>query len=791
MDSLLIEIGTEEIPAGYIVPALKALSTQLLACLDEARIAHGPARTYGTPRRLAVLVEAVASKQAAVTTEVVGPPARVAYDEAGLPTLAACKFAEKAGVKVGALSVRQTERGDYLVARKTERGRATRTLLQKMLPDVILATPFPKTMRWAALKITFARPIHRIVALLGDRVIPFRLGDVKSGRTTVGHFVMQPQKIVLADPDQYADRLLQAQVVADIEARRERVRQGADAAARTVGGRILADPDLLATCTNLVEWPVASAGCFDADFLSLPRQILITAMREHQKYFAVVDPSGALLPAFVAINNTQVRDLALVASGHQRVLRARLKDAQFFYNGDLAVSAETRLEKLKGVLFQAELGSMHAKTERVGALAARIAADLGGDTRKVEVVRRAARLCKTDLVSQVVYEFPNLQGIMGRVYAAVAGEPPEVAAAIEEHYRPVHAGAPLPETEAGAVLAIADKLDTICGCFCVGLVPTGGADPYALRRQAIGLIQIMLRRQMPLSLEALIQDAVSRFEALRRLPAGEVRAQVGHFLQQRMEYLLGEEGYSREVIAAVLSISADGVPDVWKRAAALTELKTMPDFEPIAVAFKRVVNIIRKADPKEGNHLDPGGFSAPCESGLHETLASVTARVDSHLEGGDYAAALRETASLRIPGGCLFRRGVGNGRRPPGKGQSPRPAAQGGGTLRPVRRFFQTFGLAVFYDRRLRADARRVSTAAPGHFCFQTDNIARDSNIRSMTICLTIQTRTKPSNSGIRKKPGWSFPSTSTMGGRPNCRSARASSSARTALSARRPKPDA
>ncbi len=654
MDSLLIEIGTEEIPAGYIAPALAALSNRLLACLDEARIGHGAACTYGTPRRLAVLVEAVAPKQAAVTTEVVGPPARVAYDDDGHPTLAAHKFAEKAGVRVGALAVRQTERGNYLVARKTERGRATRTLLQKMLPEVILAIPFPKTMRWAALKITFARPIHRIVALLGDRVIPFRLGNVKSGRSTVGHFIMQPQKIVLADPDRYADRLLQAKVVAEIDTRRERVRQEADAAARTAGGRILPDPDLLETVTNLVEWPVATAGSFDADFLSLPRQILITAMREHQKYFAVVDQGGNLLPAFVAINNTQVKDPALVASGHQRVLRARLKDAQFFYNGDLTVSAETRLEKLKGVLFQAELGSMYAKTERIGALAGRIRAALGGDSRQVEAVQRAARICKTDLVSQVVYEFPNLQGIMGRVYASAAGEAPEVAAAVEDHYRPVHAGAPLPETEAGAVLAIADKLDTICGCFCVGLIPTGGADPYALRRQAIGLIQIMLRRQMPLSLQTLIQDAVSRFEAVRRLPAEEVTAQVGRFLQQRMEYLLGEEGYSREVVAAVLGISADRVPDVWKRAAALAELKTMADFEPIAIAFKRVVNIIRKADPEEGNLLDPGRFSAPCESALHETLAAVTAGVEQHLEGGDYAAALRATASLRAPVDAFF-----------------------------------------------------------------------------------------------------------------------------------------
>jgi glycyl-tRNA synthetase beta chain len=654
MDSLLIEIGTEEIPAGYIAPALRALSTQLLSRMDEARIAHGEARTYGTPRRLAVWVATVAPKQTAVSTEIVGPPVKVAYDDAGRPTLAALKFAEKVGVKVGALAVRQTERGDYLVARKTERGRATRTLMQQILPDVILATPFPKTMRWAALKIAFARPIHRIVALLGDRVIPFKVGDVKSGRTTVGHFVMQPQKIVLSDPDQYTASLLQARVIVDIARRRDQVRQEVEAAAQAAGGRILPDSDLLDIVTNLVEWPVATAGRFDADFLSLPRQILITAMREHQKYLAVVDPDGELLPAFVAVNNTQARDLSLVASGHERVLRARLKDAQFFFNGDLAVSAEVRLEKLKGVLFQAELGSMYAKTQRVSALATRIAAELGVGQDKMGAFQRAARLCKTDLVSQVVYEFPNLQGVMGRVYAAASGEPAEVAAAIEEHYRPVHAGAALPETETGAVLAIADKLDSICGCFCVGLVPTGAADPYALRRQAIGIVQIMLRRQMALSLRALIQEAVAQYDAVRRLPAEEVIDQVARFLQQRMDYLLSEEGYSREVVAAVLSSSADGVPDVWKRVAALAELKTMPDFEPIAVAFKRVVNIIRKADPTEGLQVAPERFAADCEKALHDALAAIVIRVDQHFADGDYAAALRETAFLRAPVDAFF-----------------------------------------------------------------------------------------------------------------------------------------
>jgi glycyl-tRNA synthetase beta chain len=654
MDSLLLEIGTEEMPAGYIVPALNAMAEHLLRKMDEARIAHGAALTFGTPRRLAVAVEAVAPKQAAVSSEMIGPPARVGYDEAGRLTLAAEKFAEKAGVRIGALSVRRTERGDYLVARKTERGRATRTLMQQILPEVILATPFPKTMRWGTLKIAFGRPIHNIVAILGDRVIPFTLGGVKSGRTTVGHSFMQPGKLSLADASQYADRLLKARVIAAIDQRRQAVAEEIRTAARAVGGTVIDDPALLDTVTNLVEWPVATAGRFDEAFLALPKEILITAMREHQKYFAVMAPDGALKPTFIAVNNTRAKDLGLVASGHERVLRARLKDAQFFYNGDLETAAETRLEKLKGVLFQAELGSVHDKTLRVAALAADVAAAAGGDGRLLAQVRRAARLCKTDLVSQVVYEFPKLQGTMGRIYAQVDGEAHEVAAAIEEHYRPTHAGGVLPATDTGAVVAIADKLDSICGCFSVGLVPTGAADPYALRRQAIGLIQILLKRDMDVSLRALIDRAVGGFAAARRAPAETVGDQVARFLQQRMENLLVEEGYGRDSVQAVLGAAADRVPDVWRRVAALAALKSEADFEPIAVAFKRVVNIIRKADPAEGGQLAGERLAVTCERDLHAALVAVRQRVEDYLAGGDVVGALKETALLRGPVDAFF-----------------------------------------------------------------------------------------------------------------------------------------
>ncbi|MDX1707877.1 MAG: glycine--tRNA ligase subunit beta, partial [Desulfobacterales bacterium] len=512
METLLLEIGTEEIPAGYIKPALKALADALPKKLAEARISYGDVSVYGSPRRLAVRIEKVADKQLPLETELTGPPVKVGLDESGKPTMAAKKFAEKAGVKVNQLSVKETKKGSYLCAVIKERGQATRTLLKDILPKVILATPFPKTMRWADLDITFARPIHSCMALLGSQIISFKLGNVNANRYSHGHYFMQPGKIKIDSADQYLKRLRAAQVIVDLDVRRKAVESEINKAAKKVGGRILPDAELVDIVNNLVEFPVAVAGAFDKDFLDLPDEVLITAMREHQKYFAVVNQSKKLLPYFVAVNNTVAKDMKLVATGHERVLRARLSDAQFFYQGDLEVSNDARVEKLKGVLFQAKLGTMYDKIKRVARVGKYIvkAVDIDmagvqeGNALKAQVTR-AAKLCKADLVSQVVVEFPKLQGVMGRVYATIAGELPSVSVAIEEHYRPTYSGGPLPETITGAILSVADKIDTICGCFSAGLIPTGASDPYALRRQGIGIIQIMNDQGFAFSLRKLIR----------------------------------------------------------------------------------------------------------------------------------------------------------------------------------------------------------------------------------------------------------------------------------------------
>jgi len=647
MTTFLLEIGAEEIPAGYIEPALKALSETLAAQLAKARIDHGAITTYGAPRRLAVMIADVAAKQKSVTNEMLGPPAKIGFDENGQPTVAAEKFAEKVGIKVGSLKTKETEKGAYLYAKKVARGVATTTVLKQILPEIVLGIPFPKTMRWMDLDIAFARPLHSILALLGDRVLTFTVGNVKSGRYTRGHSFMHPKKIKIKQPDEYLSALKAAGVIADIAERKAMVKEQVDASAQASGGAILEDPELLDIVTNLVEYPIASAGSFEPEFLEVPREVLITAMREHQKYFAVVDTDGNLMAKFIPVNNTRTRDMDLVATGHERVLRARLSDAKFFYEADVQIPVEDRVAKLEGVLFQAKLGSMYAKTERIGRLGSYLADAVAGGKQLQVDLARAARQCKSDLVSQVVVEFPKLQGVMGRVYASVAGENDEVAAAVEEHYRPTYSGGALPETITGALLSIADKTDSICGCFAVGLVPTGAADPYALRRQGIGILQIMRSRELAFSLRSLIEFGLTQFGDKFEGDVTEVAEQIYVFLQRRLERILVDEGFSKDVVAAVTAVSIDHIPNVWKRAAALEKLKGAADFEPLAAAFKRVANIMKKSGAAAGAAVDAALLADAAELALYDAYQAVRRDVESRLETGGLDQALKTIASLR------------------------------------------------------------------------------------------------------------------------------------------------
>ena len=535
-----------------------------------------------------------------------------------------------------------------------ERGLATQILLKEILPEVISSIPFPKKMRWADLDVEFARPIYSILALLGKSLVTFRFGNIKSSRYTYGHSFMAPGKIKLDVADDYLEKLRTTRVLADMAERKKMLERGIAEVAQKIGGRILPDDELVDIVNNLVEYPVPVVGKFDEAFLEVPDEVLINAMREHQKYFAVVDNDNKLMPNFIAVNNTVARDLALTAKGHERVLRARLADAQFFYQGDLEITDDDRVEKLKRVLFQAKLGTMYEKIERVAKIAENLA-DLvayppAPDIKDADLktqVSRAARLSKADLVSQVVGEFPKLQGVMGRVYATVAGELPMVAAAIEEHYRPVYSGAPLPETPVGAILSIADKIDSICGCFSAGLIPTGASDPYALRRQGIGIVQILKDKGFPFSLRDLIQDSVTQFGGKSDQERSDLIENVYSFLQNRISHLLAEDGYSKDTVAAVLNVSCDNIPQTWSRVGALEKLKAKPDFEPLAVAFKRVVNIIRKADDFQTTAVDQKLFQHESETALLTAYEAVKMKVEDHLQKDLFDRALVEIASLR------------------------------------------------------------------------------------------------------------------------------------------------
>ena len=649
MNRLLVEIGTEEIPAGYILPALESFSAILRKKMAYARIAHGEIHIYGTPRRLTLIVDDVAGKQAPLSVEMMGPPERIAMDESGNLTVPGQKFAEKIGVSPKQLKVKETEKGRYLYAVKTERGVAAKTVLKEMLPETILSINFPKTMRWADLKIQFARPIHSIAALLGENVIPFQVGDVKSGRNTFGHRFMAPQKIKLSSPDQYLDRLSDAFVMADISWRKEKLVTQMNEAVIRISGYVIPDEDLVDTVTNLIEYPAAVVGRFDDEFLELPREILITSMRVHQKYFAIEDHQGNLMPYFVAINNTKANDMDLVAKGHERVLRARLADAQFFFNTDLKSSLDEKKEKLKAVLFQADLGSMHDKTIRIEKLSVFLASTQNLNDIQIAHISRAAGLCKSDLVSHAVIEFPKLQGIMGRVYAQKQNEPDEVGTAIEGHYRPTFAGGRLPETVEGAVLSISDKIDSICGCFSIGLIPTGASDPYALRRQANGIILIALENKFIFSLNDLIKESIKLFNKCNASEVGGLTKKIIDFLKGRMAHLLEEEGISKDAVAAVLAVSKDNIPTIWQKAHALQQLKAEPDFEILATAFKRVVNIIRKADSSETvtQTVNESLFEHDSESALFNQYKNVKQSVDTHIKNGHIDRAFADIASMR------------------------------------------------------------------------------------------------------------------------------------------------
>jgi glycyl-tRNA synthetase beta chain len=639
-----LEIGTEEIPASYIQPALDAMATMINKFLSARRIDHGTIRTMATPRRLVWVIKDVAEKQEAQTVEITGPPKDVAFDEAGNPTQAAVGFAKSQGVRPEELQVKQTSKGEYVIVSRHEAGASTAELLSGVLADLIGNIPFPKSMRWGDLKVTFARPIHWIVALLGQEVVPFTYGNVTSGSTSYGHRFMSPGPFEVTDINGYVDALRERFVIVDIEERRERIQQIVAACAKEKDGHIREDEDLLAEVVQLAEYPTAVCGRIDQHYLELPQEVLITAMRAHQRYFAVLNDAGKLMPYFVTVNNTLTRDPQVVALGNERVLRARLEDARFYYVEDQKVSLDDRVEELKEVVFHSKLGTSYEKLERFKALAEYMADQLAPDDKAT--VSRAAYLCKADLVTGTVGEFPELQGIMGRAYAKLAKENEAVAEAIYEHYLPTHAGGQLPTGMAGSLVSMADKLDTVVGCFGVGQIPTGTADPFALRRQALGIIRIILEKDLSISLSDLISRAIDGLDGKLTEPVKQTHQAVLEFFKRRLQHFLIGQGRPQNVVDAVLAHHLDPLVETVAKMRTLETFKEREGFEPLLGTVKRVVNILK--EPVDMS-VDPQRFVNQAEKDLYENLIACEQDLEKPLASRDYDAVLNRLSQLKAP----------------------------------------------------------------------------------------------------------------------------------------------
>lgn len=640
----LVELGTEELPPKALPALERAFRDGLVARLAEARLGHGEVESFATPRRLAVKVQRLETSQADQQVELRGPPLRVAKSD-GAWTKAAEKFAAGAGVPVDTLVEREEEKGAYVYAHKLEVGALAAALLPQLVEGALAALPVPRRMRWGAAEAEFVRPVHWLVMLLGGEVVAGEMYGVAAGRESRGHRFMGCERVTLDSPADYPVRLEEEGcVLADFAARRERIRAEAETAAGDAGGRLVLDPALLDEVTALVEWPVAVTGRFDERFLDLPEEVLVATLQDHQRYFPVRARDGRLAPRFITISNLDSPDPEAVRAGNERVVRPRLADAAFFWERDRRSPLASRLAQLDGVVFQAKLGSIGAKSARTAALAGRIARSLGAD---VGLAEEAARLAKCDLVTAMVGEFPELQGVMGRYYALADGEPEEVAAALEEQYLPRFAGDRVPATATGRILALADKLDTIAGIFAIGQRPTGNRDPFGLRRAALGVLRICIEGELDLELAELVQAAVQAqpVEADAAL-AGDIQ----EFLLERLRGYYLEGGGSlvapHDVFEAVLARRPASLVDFHQRMEAVLEFQRLEAAAALAAANKRSANILRQA-AAAGQEVDESLLAEPAEQALHARVRALAGEVESLVAARRYTEALVLLAGLR------------------------------------------------------------------------------------------------------------------------------------------------
>ncbi len=650
MPEFILEIGTEELPARFFPRLHEELGEAVAKALEERRIDFSGLRTFATPRRVVLHVAEVAPAQRREEELLTGPPRRIAYDAEGAPTKAALGFAKTQGVDIADCFIQTTDKGEYLAVRRMTGGEATLSLLPAVCEAAVAGLQFPKKMRWGARDFGFGRPIQWLLALFGAEVVPFALAGVASGRSTRGHRVLGPGPFEVAEAGRYFEIVRESgRVILDPAERRTMIRERADALAREAGGRVVWKEDLLDEVVGLVEAPLPVLGDFDPSFLEVPREVLLTSMESHQKSFGVEDAQGALLAHFVTTLNLEPRDPALVKKGWERVLRARLEDARFFWKADLRADADAWLGRLDKVIFLAPLGTVGDKTRRLEGTCAALAGAVAPELRAVAA--RAGRLSKADLVSEMVYEFDELQGVMGGIYARRRGEPEAVADALYEQYLPAGPGSPVPQSLAGALLSVADKADTLAGCFGLDMIPTGANDPYALRRAALGIIRIILHHGLRLSLGELLARARGAYAdgVAWKLPEAEAQARLLEFFAGRLKAYFTARGHQTLVVEAALGAGFD---DVWALAArvdALGEFAREDDFAQAVLTFKRAANIIVKqggAAAVDGGY-DKALLAERAEQALAARLEAVAPVWDELWARDDFASLLGLLRELR------------------------------------------------------------------------------------------------------------------------------------------------
>jgi len=644
---LLFEIGLEEVPARFLRAAMEQLEDRLVKWLEASRIGHGKVTAYATPRRLAVWVKEVADKQEDVSEEVKGPSRKIALDENGQWSKAALGFARSQGVDPESFTFKELGGVEYIYVTKSSVGVDTQSILSEGLHGILTAMTFPKNMRWGAHEFKFVRPIKWIVALLGSETIALEVAGVKAGNVTRGHRFLGSDAVI-PEASAYREILREQHVIVDVNERQEMIVSQIQALAKEKGWNIAIKDDLLEEVLFLVETPTVLYGTFESSFLHIPQDVLITSMREHQRYFPVLDDKGQLLPYFVTVRNGDSRSLDVIAKGNEKVLRARLSDAKFFYEEDQKLQIKDALSKLESIVFHEELGTIGDKVRRIRRISDQLAVKLGIAADAADSVSRAADICKFDLVTQMVYEFPELQGVMGEDYARKAGEKEEVAKAVFEHYQPRFAGDAVPSTQVGSIISIADKIDTITGCFSIGIIPTGSQDPYALRRQAQGIVQIILEHKLPIALSDVFGIALDVHENIRALKrsAGEIRKDLQEFFGLRVKKLLSEN-QRYDVVDAVISAGFDSVVSVVNRGQALMQaVESAEDFKTTVESLNRVSNLAAKAGKAAVNREL---FTESAEGELYEAWQAIRSDYEAALDAADGERALSLLSGLKAP----------------------------------------------------------------------------------------------------------------------------------------------